>query len=371
MRRLTINQILEFYDVPQIFIANDALNISYLCLLYDYDSNNGYLYVGAQISPKRLKDFMEGHVDLRTIFIKPEIENSYYCITVKQAAISAEPIEDGIVPEFMLPDEGYFYSTEKNEDQDLISETLSCNHPIMRLGFEDMNNSHDIDATCLSQAINAYQSMVTNCHKKLRGKEYAEEATLRVTSFQPASFDVHFYVNTPLDIFGSSAIDETFKEINLLLTIPNDESLKEKIRYLKGHTINSYKNLVDILLKNRLSIKYKWVSSIANNEVIKGHVNLQRLERINTVLNENQDLTSEQKEFIGVFLASSVENGKWVMKVENNEKNINGESINLDILSGITIEQKSYKINCQEVQEQNTASLKITKKLILEKIKEA
>ena len=370
MRNLTINRILEFYDVPQIFVAKDIMGINYLCLLYNHADDLGYLHIGVQISLQKLEMFIKGQIDLRDVYLYPEVDNSLYDISVKHNVITADIFSFAEIPDYMLPDEGYFYSIDDEGDEDLISETVSCGYPIMRLGFEDLDNSHDMDATCLSKAINSYQSMFSNCHKKIYGRDAGDQSVLRVTTFQAASFNVHFRASVPLNLFGSSDVDETFKQIDGLLKAPNDDVLKEKIRFLKGHTISSYRNFIDVLLENRLSVKYKWVSSIADNEVISRYVSLQRLERIHSILQETQILAVEYSEYIGVFLASSVENGKWTMKIEGMNKNINGESTNVETLSGITIEKKQYKIRCKELQEQNVASLKITQKTIIEEITE-
>lgn len=370
MRNLKLNRILEFYDVPQIFVAKDVVDINYLCLLYNHEDSLGYLYIGVQISSKKLELFIKGQIDLRDIYLQPEADNSLYNISVRKNVITAELFSLTEIPGYMLPEEGYFYSIDDEDNEDLISETVECGYPIMRLGFEDLNNSHDINATCLSQVINFYQSMVSNCHKKIYGKDVENQSVLRITTFQAASFNVHFRANTPLNLFGSSDINETFKQVDALLKAPNEEILREKIRFLKGHTISSYKNFINVLLENRLSVKYKWVSSVIDHEVISNQVSLQKLEHIHNVLQETQALATEFREFVGVFLASSVENGKWMMKIDGENRNVNGESINTDILSGIIIEQKKYKIKCREIQEQNTASLKMTQKLILEEIVE-
>ena len=64
-------------------------------------------------------------------------------------------------------------------------------------------------------------------------------------------------------------------------------------------------------------------------------------------------------------MASSVENGKWSLKVEDVDKPINGESENFNLLSGVTIERKRYRIRCRETQAQNVATLKIENKTML------
>jgi hypothetical protein len=370
MKTLSIIRVLDYYDIPQLFVAEDAIDILYLCLLYDH-TEEGYTYIASQLSSKKLNDFTSGHLDLRNIYMQPEIEDALYTVTVKQDIITAIPLSVADVTNDMLPEEGYFYPADAEEDESLIAETANCKHPVMRLGFEDLNNSHDIDAVCLSKAINTYQATITNCYKKIYGKENAEQAILRVTHFQAASFDVHFMVNTPLNLFGSSDIDEVFKQVDSLLKAPDDDVMREKIRFLAGHTISSYKNFISVLLENRLSVKYKWVSSLADRKVVSNHVNLQRVEHIYNILLENQELASEQKEFLGVFLASNVKSGTWKLGIEDSNKSVSGKSGSPDILSGIIMKQQMYKITCREIQEQDMASLKITKRLILDKIEEA
>ena len=53
MRRLTLTNTLEYYDVPQILTAADATGTRYLCTLYEQTAD-GYHYLGVQISEPRL-----------------------------------------------------------------------------------------------------------------------------------------------------------------------------------------------------------------------------------------------------------------------------------------------------------------------------
>ena len=50
MKELILIKTLEYYDVPQILVAADATGTNYLCTLYKNDAEDGYLYLGVQIS---------------------------------------------------------------------------------------------------------------------------------------------------------------------------------------------------------------------------------------------------------------------------------------------------------------------------------
>ena len=68
--KLTLNQMLDYCDVPQLFTARDTFETLYLCLLYDDSSE--CLYTGIRISPRRLTEFLNGKYDLRYLYLHPE-----------------------------------------------------------------------------------------------------------------------------------------------------------------------------------------------------------------------------------------------------------------------------------------------------------
>ena len=104
MRPLTLINTLEYYDVPQILVAADATGTNYLCTLYKNDAEDGFLYLGVQISEPRLMAFLGGQLDLRDAYVHPEVEN----------AILLQP--QGLT-EDMLPEAGYFYDSSDLTDE--------------------------------------------------------------------------------------------------------------------------------------------------------------------------------------------------------------------------------------------------------------
>ena len=63
-------------------MAKDVVDINYLCLLYNHEDRLGYLYIGVQISSKKLELFIKGQIDLRDIYLQPEVDNSLYNATM-------------------------------------------------------------------------------------------------------------------------------------------------------------------------------------------------------------------------------------------------------------------------------------------------
>ena len=89
MRSLKLIKILDFYDVPEVFIASDVMSTKYMCLRNSFSEEEGFIYIAVQISTDRLDDYISKRVDLRSLFVYPEADNSYFKVTVHAEKISA------------------------------------------------------------------------------------------------------------------------------------------------------------------------------------------------------------------------------------------------------------------------------------------
>ena len=83
---LRIEKILDFCDVPQLFVARDAFDTLYLCLLYEDELL--CRYTGIRISARRLEDFLSGGIDLRSLFIHPENKHEYFDVVFQTCNIN-------------------------------------------------------------------------------------------------------------------------------------------------------------------------------------------------------------------------------------------------------------------------------------------
>ncbi len=355
MRRLNLIRILEYYDVPQLFVAEDTIGMQYLCLLYNIEPDGELMFIGVAVSATKLNDFIKGHIDLKSMFKNPEMEEAIYSVYMKEDGIMAEHYTN-LLDESMLPEDDYFYNDSLNENEEMIIRASTTNKPIIRLAFQTPQNYHDIDARCLSAALIHFQSLVDNSYKKLYKNETHSNSTLRVTTFMAASFDVEFVANENLDVFGQSKLGQTFDVINKLFSNTSEEVV-ETLRNLKGYAANSYKNFLEVLLDNDMSINLKWVFSTLDNEVHQNNISRQKVQNLHEIIANNSNLGIEEVTFEGHFTAANTSNGKWVFQPKIG-KEIKGDSNNLSLLTGITLTEHSYTIVCQAQQLLNEATLK-------------
>lgn len=111
MKVLTLIKTLEYYDVPQILVAVDATGTNYLCTLYKNDAEDGYLYLGVQISEPRLAAFTDGQFDLRDAYIHPEADRGLYLVATANGVLNiVNPLQLQDITEDMLPEAGYIYN---------------------------------------------------------------------------------------------------------------------------------------------------------------------------------------------------------------------------------------------------------------------
>lgn len=111
---LRIDKILDFCDVPQLFVARDAFDTLYLCLLYDDET--GYRYTGIRISARRLEAFLGGDIDLCMLYLQPENKQEYYDVVFQSGEYQKTLFTTDALPEDKLPSAGYILSENTREN---------------------------------------------------------------------------------------------------------------------------------------------------------------------------------------------------------------------------------------------------------------
>ena len=111
--KLTIDRILDFCDVPQLFVARDAFDTIYLCLLYDDEVSCQYTAI--RISSNRLQLFLNGEEDLRNLYDNPETPFEYFDVEYRDDNYYFEPHQAAFVGEERLPLSGYKMSGDEHE----------------------------------------------------------------------------------------------------------------------------------------------------------------------------------------------------------------------------------------------------------------
>jgi hypothetical protein len=355
---LNISQILVYYDFPEIFLAKDNVGTNFLCLLVDAHEDVT-TYISTAISPLRLSHFINGQVDLRDIYLNPEI-NGWLIFHRVDEVIIAETWEEKLLPEEYLPEPGFVFQKQLQGDELILNETIEKNNAIVHLAVSDLNDNYSIDVDNLGDIVKLYQVILEHSFKKaLIQKNYKDKKTvfipqnykLRAFASSYSSFNLHLYSTAQIDLFGNSIIEFGLSKFDEITgDFASEEDFINSLRTVKGHTISSLKKLVKKLLDYEIKLKHKWFAP--NQE--KVHLTIidkAKAQKIYDILNLAEELTEETKIFIGYFVQVDVEKGTWRIYNIEDEKEYSGEA-NGDVLQGVTVKTINYKIMCQEIIEE-------------------
>ena len=107
---IELMDIVEYYDVPQLFVAKFEDSESYLiCMLEDINVNESCIFLGVKVSKERLNDFYRKEIDLRSIFVNPEFEHPFFKVTENKGEYIAEWIPEKTLSEEELPEKDYYF----------------------------------------------------------------------------------------------------------------------------------------------------------------------------------------------------------------------------------------------------------------------
>jgi len=369
---LTISQILLYYDLPQIMVVENAVGSKFISLLIDSDENQT-IYLSMPISPKRLASFVNGKIDLRTIYSDPEIKD-YYTFDYTGDDVVATLLPENEIPEDYLPEPDFFLSN-KSDDEKIVQEATEKNNAIVHLAVSDKDDSTSIMVDNLGDILKYYQLTIENSFKKrlssLKGDEksvYLSPDNYKLRAFESSagSFNIHLFSKAQVNVFGGSIIDIALQKFDDLLEsgLTDDELLKV-LRTVKGHTISSLKHLLLKIIELDVKIKHKWYAP-DQNQVHVTYIDKDKAENINRILGSAEELSEEIREFTGYFEQVDTDHGTWRIYDIEDKKDYSGTCGSNVSLQGITVDENIlYRLICNELIEEKKVTEKQKTKLIL------
>lgn len=366
-KSIYIEQILLYYDTIQLFVGLDRVQTRYLCMLYDDKGEDRYISI--KITASKLSLLFSGNIDLRSLYLNPEIPNEYYSLAIIKENELEIIAEYQNIQEHMLPDEDAFVVPQTDYSR-IIQERIEYHYPIIHLGFVDAQNSHNIKANVLAPLIASYQEFVINTHKKIADTPESRlvNPEFYIFSSSAASFNLHMYIQDNLDLFGGSSMDNTLNYINDIFNFDNELSLTEHLINIKGYAITHYKRFIKGLIDNNISIKTAWTTSDINKPVAYNYISNKKLQQAYNVVQQSTELEKESQEIVGYFLKVDTTNGEWKLYDEAHEKQYKGKCLDPNILEGIIIRTTDYKIYCSITAEKQNVTDKIIETIYIERI---
>lgn len=303
--RLVIKEVLDYYDVPQLFVAQDNVFTSYLCLTYDIDEEGDLQCVAVNISPSKLNDFLTGHLDLRDLFINPEL--NCYDVFVEGDEVNAN-LRTKAFENRMLPDEGYRFDFNQHENREMISASRETNRTIIRIAFNYETTFHEISSKLLTCTISNFQNIISKAYKKLNRDQDERLSLLYVRAPIAASFDLEFMTEDSTDLFGSSKVADTLEMIKPLFSDVDNEVADCLVNFKDIQ--NYYKSLVKELSENQMSFKFKWVQSSTEYKVSECYVSKELVPKLYSFASNIVHLDDSTETIEGSFFMANTKSGR-------------------------------------------------------------
>jgi hypothetical protein len=368
MKIIKIIEILIYYDGVELFLAEDELDMKYICLHTESQELDTFLC--APISRRRLNEFYNGEIDLRSIYESPELNTLY---TIKTDGLSEEEFElfllnTGSVSEQWLPEPGFIFN-KSISDETIVNEAIEKKRAIIHLSLNppEARTESKIETEKLIEFLSAFQNILKFSYKKsiryLNSNtrdmlDKNENFETEVFSFSNGSFTIHLQSKIVADALGYvdlvKALDK-FDEI--AIAMHNPEKMFDTLKNNQGHLINSYKKLLNLIIENDTPINYSW--SYPEIKSFKMHnISKQNAIPIIDLLNQKKELEIEIVELEGRLIKADVNNGFWTLKSEETGKEHKGKIADQSgiSLSGLILESQIYKFICEEKIEQEVMS---------------
>lgn len=347
--KIIVQQILEFYDEPQLYTAKDEFGALYLCLYSAIEDR--YDCTAVKITPHRLAQYMAREVDLRSIYLNPE-DGAYFSVTSPDdETLEINPLPADYLTEERLPAEGfYFFGDFSAEDEALIMETQEQGKRVYHLGVADESNSHSISPRVLAKILSGFEGtiegIVTSYHKK-------QTVPLQLFATSAASFNLHFTIGDKLDWFGQSNIDFALRRFEEILAAENVAKLKSLTNDLKVGTVQKIKEFVDVLKENDYLLKSRWIDA-EGCKTGKARIARNQIAHIQEILSSAEILEEKEAIFEGFFEAVSLKNSSWTLQLANSSRSVGGKAPEKNLLKSIVMgDDAHYRIFCKMKEEHN------------------
>lgn len=272
---LVIQEVLEYYDFPRLFICSNNTGQFYIALsTYDDDDEYHWLYLPA--SSFRLDAISKGIISLHDAFRTPE---NGFLISVKNNADLPAKIEYILaeqVSDVDLPSHDYkvLISTEFGESQGHIPPSQvaqSARREIFDYHiYPGERREHEIPSRKLGAILTSTQELIdalgqaTTGHPSVRGPlpgELLQKTKVNVARVFQASFGVQFRSAMYSDLLNSSTVSNALAEFtNLLSAADSEDLLSNKLHHLKGRVASKYRRLLKELTDINSGLIVDWGS---------------------------------------------------------------------------------------------------------------
>ena len=324
---LYFDEVLVYYDAPQLFTLIDNCKNSYLAMLINCCESFEYLMVN--ISKERLTDVKDSSLCLRDIFVNPEM-NQLYKVIDRDNVFTVDIVQSHQLVESDLPDNDLYLNMltnpellikEEEKKWDKVRDSLN-----IRIVHTNKPKEHEIDCSLLAKIISSIQNLVTaqaKCKYKnqLKPAEIVELSRLNFSSSYIGSIGIKFKSSDRKDFFNETKISPILESLSELIENATSDVLK---KYFEDNNydykvISQYRNYLNTLIKNQLDIEYKIVTEKKEfNKYVRNFDSISQFKNLNNYILNKTFI----EDFEGVLVAADTK--QQTFKLQTDDRIISG-----------------------------------------------
>jgi hypothetical protein len=377
MRELHHVETLVFYDKPELFIAQDKIGMSYVCILVEI-AGEADTYLCVPVSEGRRRQLLAGDLDLRQVFEAPETEEAYAGLAIEgdMRRIQTRLIPIAEIGEAWLPATGIFLEPEPLFSNEVVTEAHRRRRAVVDLTLRPPESwaESSIAVTHLSQGLRLFQSLIANAYRKaLRRLDSAtrtvisgsENYELQVLGTSPGSFTVHMQAAIPADLVGYSQVAKALEIVDRISLVVDDppQALNLVAEY-GGHFAVAFKRLLLFIRETDTPVAYEW-SMPGREDSTKREIATRFAGPLYDVLAERLEIGMEQVRLEGTVSKVDVDTRTWRIVDEESGHPHSGACAPGVSLAGIVIKEQRYEFICEEQLEEEAATGREYTKLYL------
>jgi hypothetical protein len=358
-----------YFDGPTVFTAKDRVGTQYLCTLYDR-SERAEMFICTPLSKERLASLLLGVVDVREIYVHPEIVK-YFVTNLsdnESADISLVLLDEAPDPSW-FPDSGLTFPQNVEEhERSLIDSAAVQGTAVIRLSLNppEARRDHSIDTIKLAEALQLFSRLVkANSRQHIKSLSHRVRSLLRdpgfseteVLAFSENSFDILLRAKQPADLFSSLDIVDGLKRLDSIVSvISSPEQSLTMLKENQGHVAKYYVKLLEYVIQNDSPLHYAWTTPFTQ-AVHTGSIDKPSALSLIDKVSSKVELFIEELEISGRLRAADEKTGTWLIESTDDGRIYRGRLLpeaNIS-LEGLIIGSQ-YTFTCQESTEENEAT---------------
>lgn len=320
---LYFDEILVFYDSPQLFTVLDNCKNKYLTILTNDEPTAQYLVVN--ISKERLADIKDSSLSLRDAFVNPEMNKLFkvedqFVHSILPSDLTSNDLPDENLYLNMLIDPTLLINEEEKQ-WETVRDSLN-----IRLINSTNPKEHEIDCGVFAKIISSIQNLITSqskCkyRKQFKASDIVEMSKLNFSSTYVGSIGIKFKTKERHDFLDETKLTPILESLSQMVsgsTVDEIQNYFDKSDY-DYKVISCYRNYLNTLVKNNLDVEYK--IGIKNGS-IKHYILHDDIKKQYDNLNSYISNKTFNEEYEGVLVA--VDTKKRTFKLESDGKIIGG-----------------------------------------------